>query len=681
MPHISIQLMPGLNVEKTLSLNEAGYSVASLGRFKDGLFQKVGGWTKYFPNALPGHPYDLCAWQDLNTSQHLAAGQLHNLSVITAGAGIDIIPTTISTGGALPGATNFSTTIGSPIVTVTDAGMAAAQSYDAVFFNTPIVVGGLILFGLYQVTAYVGANQYSITASANATSTVTNGGSLPTFTSTNGSSTVQVNIAGHNANVGETVVFNSSTTVNGMTISGNYTVSGVINPNTFTIIAQNSATANGTVTMNAGNVALTYYLAIGPIPSAAGYGVGNYGAGLYGYGSVPPGTTGSAITAFDWKLSNWGEILVAAPWNLPIFYWGPNSGFLSAQPIGSGPAINTGAFVSTGTQILIAYGSTVKARIGVYKDPLLIQWCDQGNLLQWTPASTNQAGNFRIPTGSQIVGGLSTPNRDLIFTDIEAWSMIYSGQPFIFNINKVGVNCGLIGQHAVCAQGGVVYWMGNNSFFTLDGAGVHPMRCPVWDAVFQDLNVVAGSYCFAMSNTLFNEIWFFYPSLSGGAVFPDKYAKYNTVEQTWDTGPLSRMSGIDQNVLGQPIMAAPNGFIYQHETSLDGDGAAINPVMETGFFALMDGEEVAFIDRIIPDFKFGLYNGTANANLSITVTSCYYPGGPQTTYGPFSFTASTQQIACRIRGRLIKFRVESNDTGSFWRLGRVRFRYAPDGRR
>jgi len=276
--------------------------------------------------------------------------------------------------------------------------------------------------------------------------------------------------------------------------------------------------------------------------------------------------------------------------------------------------MNTGAFVSTGTQILIAYGSTVKARLGVYKDPLLIQWSDQSNFLQWNPASTNQAGNFRIPTGSQIIGGLSTPNRDLIFTDIEVWSMVYSGQPFIFNINKVGVNCGLIGQHAVCAQGGAVYW-------------------------------------------------------------------YNTVEQTWDTGNLSRMSGIDQNVLGQPIMAAPNGFIYQHETSLDGDGAAINPVMETGFFALTDGEDVAFIDRIIPDFKFGLYNGTPGANLSITVTSCYYPGGPQTTYGPFAFTASTQQIPCRIRGRLIKFRVESNDTGSFWRLGRVRFRYAPDGRR
>jgi len=317
MPQASVKLTPGLNTEHTLSLNEAGYSYTSFGRFKSGLFQKLGGWTKFFPNALPGHPYDIAAWQDLNTNQHLAAGQIHNLSVITAGAGIDIVPTQLTTNGALPAATSFTTVLGSPTVVVTDAGMAAAQAYDAVIFNTPVIVGGLILSGMYQVTGYVGANQYSVTATSNATSSVTNGGDIPTFTTVNGSSTVTVNITGHGCNVGDTVVFGVNSSVNGILIGGNYTVSSVTNANAFTIIAQNTATSASTVNMNGGNVNLQYYLAVGPIPSAAGFGVGNYGAGLYGYGAIPAGTTGSAITAFDWKLSNWGEILIATPWNLP----------------------------------------------------------------------------------------------------------------------------------------------------------------------------------------------------------------------------------------------------------------------------------------------------------------------------------------------------------------------------
>jgi hypothetical protein len=476
-------------------------------------------------------------------------------------------------------------------------------------------------------------------------------------------------------------VFPTATTFNGVTISGLYQVSTIVDADNFTIIASTSANAGSTVTMNSGNCALTYYLATGPVSSSSAYGVGNYGDGLYGYGSTPSVATGTPITATDWTLTNWGELLVACPDGRPVFYWGPNSGFVTSQIIGTGPAYASGCFMSTGNQLLIAYGGSVTAGIGVYQDPLWVQWCDQSNLAQWTPGATNQAGGFRIPTGARTVGGLSTPSKDLIWTDIELWAMTYVGQPYVYSFNKIGMNCGLIAKHAVAALGGNVYWMSGANFFVLGGGGVSPIPCPVWDAVFQDLNSSHQANCFAVSNTLFNEVWFFYPSASGSATRPDKYVKYNTLEQTWDAGPMTRSCGIDQNVLGAPIFCAPDGNVYFHETGNGADGGAFNPVMETGWFCLNEGDDLTFIDKIIPDFKYGPYPGPNTANISVTVYGCYYPDENVRTYGPYTVNATTPYITPRIRARYVRMRIEDNSASSFWRLGRVQFRFQLAGKR
>src|SRR5690606_33965834 len=125
---------------------------------------------------------------------------------------------------------------------------------------------------------------------------------------------------------------------------------------------------------------------------------------------------------------------------------------------------------------------------------------------------------------------------------------------------------------------------------------------------------------------------------------------------------------IDQSVLGQAIGTTPSGIVYQHEMGMDADGQAMNPWFETGWFVIAEGQSFSFVDWLFPDMKWGLFNGAQTATVLLTIYAADYPDGTVRTYGPFTMTAATQYINCRLRGRQIKVRVESNDLGSFWRL-------------
>jgi hypothetical protein len=341
---------------------------------------------------------------------------------------------------------------------------------------------------------------------------------------------------------------------------------------------------------------------------------------------------------------------------------------------------NAGAFVSIAQQMIIAYGSTVEAGIGSYQDPMLVKWCDVENFFEWTQTATTQAGEYRIPTGSRIVSGAATPHRNLIWTDQDLWSMDYIGSTLVFGFNKIGSNSGLIAKHARTQLADAVYWMSPSGFHVLSGSGVSPIPCPVWDAVFQDLDTANADKCFAGSNTAFGEIWFFYPSKSGSLGYCDKYAKLNTIENVWDIGNLSRSTWMDQSVVGAPIATTNTGAIYQHETGKDADTGPINASFETGWFYIDEGRELVFLDRVYPDARWSEYGGSNDAELKITIKVVKFPGDTPRVYGPFSVSQSKQYISQRLRARQIMLRIESDDVGSFWRLGQFRFRYAPDGR-
>src|SRR6185503_14607331 len=90
-----------------------------------------------------------------------------------------------------------------------------------------------------------------------------------------------------------------------------------------------------------------------------------------------------------------------------IYIWYPSeplaaSGVATAVG-GSAPSAVEGLFVAAPQQQCFAWG-IFSATIS-QQDPLLIGWCDVGDLTTWTATATNQAGSFRLTSGSLVVGG------------------------------------------------------------------------------------------------------------------------------------------------------------------------------------------------------------------------------------------------------------------------------------
>ena len=257
MPMGSVTLRPGVDVEQTPSLNEAGIAQSQIIRFKNGLIQPMGGWMSY-GTAIPSTVRDLHAWQDIAHLDHLSAAGTANVVIISSGPSKDITPQTFTTNPA----PNFSTIASSFAVTVVDAN-SGPSLFNTVFFNTPISIDGLLLNGAYQVTSVLSTGSYIIQSSVPATAGVLNSGVTPTFQTSGGSPIVTVIEPYNNFQsiIGLSQAFYAPTNVGGLTIHGSYSVTRIINPSsTFTITAPTQATSNASVSMNGGNAQLVYYV-------------------------------------------------------------------------------------------------------------------------------------------------------------------------------------------------------------------------------------------------------------------------------------------------------------------------------------------------------------------------------------------------------------------------------------
>jgi len=168
MPIASIKFRPGINTTFTETLNEGGWSGANLIRFVGGLPQKIGGWTKFWPFSIASPIRAMFDWRDFDGTEHLAVGAQSTLGVITSGTLADITPQTLLSDFA----PDFETTSASATVSITDPNISNVTTYDTVYFNTPVSVGGIILAGAYPIALVTGATSYNITAASDATATV-----------------------------------------------------------------------------------------------------------------------------------------------------------------------------------------------------------------------------------------------------------------------------------------------------------------------------------------------------------------------------------------------------------------------------------------------------------------------------------------------------------------------------
>lgn len=580
----------------------------------------------------------------------------------------------------------FAFTAGSQIVTVTLIGHGLSAGNTVVMPTTlsaSAIASGITLAGsstlnFVQVPSWVTAGM--LVSDGTHTSAIPAGTTVVSKTATTVLLSQPVQAPGVSAN--DFIFFSP-----GAEIIGSYTVASVVDANHFTISIGNQSLVTATIAANNGQMQLTYYItqgAAGVVPGGGKFGFGAFGAGPFGVGgsTTSPPLAGSSLSATDWTSDNWGNILLACPKGGAIFYYDPTGGFTNASIISTGPIFNNGIFVSIAQQIVVAYGSSIHQNIGYQQQPLLVQWCDVGNFFQWQALATDQAGNFVIPTGSAILGGMAAGSQNLLWTDIDLWAMNFLGPPNEFGFVKIGAGAGLCSSHAAQPLRGSVYWMGPTNFYSYTSGGVNVIPCPVWDAVFQNINTQFLQNVRSMPNTPFNEAGWLYPSKASLSGENDSYVKMNILEGgSWDYGPIQRSAWTDQSVLGNPIGTTSSGAIYQHETGFDAGSQPMGSSFTTGYFYLAQGEEFVFVDQVMPDFKWGTFGGAQGATIIISFNVVNFPGDTPIVYGPYSVTQATKFISTRFRGRLMSITIQSADVGSFWRIGSIKYRYSPAGRR
>jgi len=621
MPLTKLQFTPGINKEMTDLMDKGGWSDGNLVRFRKGLPEKIGGWTKAVTESYLGTGRALTAWVDLDYTKYIGLGTTFKYYVNAGSDYFDVTPIrATTTNGIVFAATNGSTTI-----TATDNAHGAVVN-DFVTISGAASLGGLITAAVlnqeYQVTAVPSADTFTFTATATA---------------------------------------NSSDTGNG---------------------------GSGADAAYQINVGLDVY-----VPST-GWGAGTWGAGTWGSASALSQTGQLRL----WSHDAFGEDLIFNPRAGGIYYW-DESGGTSSRAVAidtlSGanlaPTLGLQIIVSDIDRHVIVLGADPivgSARSGAI-DPLLIAFSDQESATNWEPTATNTAGSLRLSSGSQIVGGLRSRQEILIWTDTSLYSMQFIGAPFTFGINLVNENVGLISPNGMINAPDGVYWMARDGFYTYSGA-VKRLVCSVLNYVLDDINNTQSFKTLAFTNREFNEVGWFYVSSSSEEI--DSYVTYNYLEGAWSIGKLSRTAWMDDGVFEKPRATGKDsdgdGYLYTHELTDDDDGAPMDNVfIESGDIDIEEGNQLAFIGRIIPDVKF-FGNTPTDGQINFVLKTRNFPGDSLTTNSTSNITSTTQQAFTRARGRQLVLRIQSDDdadtgarTGFRWRLGANRIDVRTDGRR
>lgn len=652
MPLQTLKFKPGVNREGTTLANEGGWFESDKVRFRSGYPEKIGGWAKDSGTVSAtlqppegsywGVARSLYNWINLSGSNLLAVGTNLKYYIQNTVGGFfnDVTPVRLISPS---GDTTFAATDGSNVITVTDAGSNVLAG-DFVTFSGAVSLGGNITAGIlnaeHQVASYVSSGVYTIVVSATASASDSGDG--------------------------------------GASVVATYQISGGAD---------------------------VYTVGVGW--GAGGWSGVTSGYANTGWGAGVAGGLGLGIQLRTWSQSNYGQDLIINPRGGALYYWANNAnptifdraGLLSDA--GSGiyetdaacPEVCNFVLVSDASRFVLAFG--VNDYGSSVQDPLLIRWSDQENYALWAPAATNQAGSYRLSTGSEIICAQQTRQEILVWTDAAVYSMQYQGPPYVWGFQPLASNTSIAGPNAAVTVQDITYWMGIDKFYVYNGR-VQTLPSELRQYAFDDINLAQQFQICAGINDAFSEVWWFYCSANSDVI--DKYVVYNYLENNWYYGTMSRTAWIDTPLRDVPTAAGYGGQILYHETGND-DGsvnppAPINAFIQSSDFDIGEGHNFGFVWRIIPDLTFD-GSTTPAPSVDFSVRPRQFPGSNYgatnnpavtsvnnyNTQRVYNVQQFTPQVNVRLRGRQMAFKVSSTGLGVAWQLGAPRIDIRPDGRK
>jgi hypothetical protein len=173
MPLKKLLLKSGVNRENTRYTSEGGWYECDKIRFRQGTPEKIGGWERISGTTFQGVCRSLWNWVTLGSQNLIGVGTNLKFYLEQGGAYNDITPLRDTVVLTDP----FETTVGSPIVVVTDTNGGFTDD-DFVTFSGATAVGGVTVAGEYQITLTLTTNEYTIDVGTPATSTATGGGTV-----------------------------------------------------------------------------------------------------------------------------------------------------------------------------------------------------------------------------------------------------------------------------------------------------------------------------------------------------------------------------------------------------------------------------------------------------------------------------------------------------------------------
>ena len=515
-----------------------------------------------------------------------------------------------------------------------------------------------------------------------------------TFSASNGSAIITVTDTGHNALEGDFVTYSGAVSLGGnitaTLLNAEYEVTEVLTANTYTITA--SIAANASDTGNGGSsVVGAYQINTGSDFSYFdfGWGTGTWGASTWG--TPRSGVTGISLAARVWQLDLFGEDVICQLQDGKTFRWDLSAGTTTrATQVTGAPTKSKYALVSSPDRHLVLLGTETTIGDSASQDPMFVRFSDQEDINTFAESATNTAGGQRLTDGNEIVTAIRSRGQLLIITDTSLHGMQYIGPPYTFGFTQLGANCGCSGPHAAIDVNGVAFWMGIEAFYLFDGT-VKKLPSTVQDYVFEDINLVQRNKVYAGLNSQFNEVTWFYCSLSSNYV--DRCVTYNYVENVWSIGTLSRTTWQDYGAYDNPLateydstgtestittiygLTAGRAQVYEQEKGINANGQAISAFITSGYFDIGDGDNMMYMKRFIPDFKD--QQGDVTVNLFLRA----YPQSVATnsSLDPYTVSPTTQKIDTRARGRQISLKITSSALDTDWRYGTLRVDIQPDG--
>jgi len=366
---------------------------------------------------------------------------------------------------------------------------------------------------------------------------------------------------------------------------------------------------------------------------------------------------------------------IASEENMPIYACAAGMSGATMAPISNGEGGTVD--VSGGVVVLQPY-------VFAYGNAGLVKNSQPNNPNDWVVSASSEANEVNV-AGTKIVkglplrGGAAAPAG--LFWSLDSLIRV-SRAGSEFRYDTLSSQTTVLSPSSIVEYDGVYYWLGTDRFLKYDGTVSEVPNAQNYNWFFDNLNYAQRTKVWALKNTRYGEIWWFFPF--GNATECTHALIYNIRENCWYDTQHARSAGHASQVLRYPLTwgAAANSYgtysCYVEERGRNaieaGQELAIASWFETCDFGYptggAGGEQPAGSDywtrlyRVEPDF-------VQRGIMSLIVKGREFAQGQITQSEPYSFEATTERIDMREQRRQISLRFESNVLNGDFYMGRV----------